>query len=150
MYFIMSFKFSLFNFTIPLQFTIWVNLFTEGITSIDYLNCFYYINTYLSGSEVWRSFLSVIQISYHLPDLEPMIISLNISYVVTFKSFHVSSIGTLSPSCFECGAEGKYMRFSCSETQTSWFLFTLKIKVSLLPVIPSLTTSTCASSTIGL
>ncbi len=48
----MNFKFSLFKSTVPLQFTIWVNLFIEGITSIDYLNCFYYIDTYLSGSEV--------------------------------------------------------------------------------------------------
>ena len=43
----MNFKFSLFKSTLPLQFTIWVNLFIEGITSIDYLNCFYYIDTYL-------------------------------------------------------------------------------------------------------
>ena len=47
----MNFKFSLFKSTVPLQFTIWVNLFIEGITSIDYLNRFYYIGTYLSGSE---------------------------------------------------------------------------------------------------
>ena len=33
----MSLKFSMFKFTVPLQFTIWNNLFIEGITSFDYI-----------------------------------------------------------------------------------------------------------------
>ena len=45
----------------PIKDPLGVHLFIEGITSIDYLNCFYYINTYLLGSEVWRSFLPVIR-----------------------------------------------------------------------------------------
>ena len=51
----MSLKFSMFKFTVPIQFTIWNNLFIEGITSFDYINCFYYIKTYLSVSEGFES-----------------------------------------------------------------------------------------------